>query len=170
MSEHGKQGGMPWKNAKDLYETINSIKVGDIGWKMHKFKYNGPKPTSPPCWMEETYELNVQDILKVTKHQLSTSKFDRFFHTTPFEEFDHAGNCVMSDIMSASYPEQVWLSGIVSNWCPKCDALPTDLDGPRSHQCTHEKTDFLIKNFDPGILWDEFGVQNNIVPFTHGFL
>ncbi|KAF8260235.1 hypothetical protein EI94DRAFT_1773744 [Lactarius quietus] len=28
------------------------------------------------------------------------------------------------------YPEQVWLTGIVSNWCAKCDALPTDLDGP----------------------------------------
>jgi len=45
----------------------------------------------------------------------------------------------------------------------RCDALPTDLDGPGSHCRSHEKTDFLIKNFDPGILWDNFGVRYDIV-------
>jgi hypothetical protein len=81
----------------------------------------------------------------------------------------------------ADYPEQVWLAGIVSNWCPKfvlclipllpladivpsrCDARPTNLDAPGSHRRLHEKTDFLITNFDPGILWDEFGVRHDIV-------
>lgn len=45
----------------------------------------------------------------------------------------------------------------------RCDALPDDLDGPGSHRCTHEKTDFLIKAFDPGILWDDFGIRHDIV-------
>ena len=81
----------------------------------------------------------------------------------------------------ADYPEQVWLSGIVSNWCPKyvalkltvsclptvfltrCNARPKDLDKPGSHHRTHEKTDFLIQNFDPGLLWDEFGIHSDIV-------
>ncbi|KAH9039488.1 hypothetical protein EDB83DRAFT_2507662 [Lactarius deliciosus] len=69
----------------------------------------------------------------------------------------------------ADYPEQVWLAGIVSTWCPKCDAVPTDLDGPGSHQRSHKKTDLLIKTFKPSILWDDFGVRHNIVPFTHSF-
>lgn len=72
----------------------------------------------------------------------------------------------------------------------RCDATPDDLDGPGSHRRSHEKTDFLIKTFDPGILWDEFGIRSDIVvcftqswvlkveltfsiplnqPFTHGF-
>jgi len=45
----------------------------------------------------------------------------------------------------------------------RCDAKPTDLDAPGSHQRTHKKTDFLIKNFNPGILWDEYGIQADII-------
>ena len=41
--------------------------------------------------------------------------------------------------------------------------MPDDLDGPGSHRRTHEKTDFLIKTFDPGILWDDFGIRHDIV-------
>ncbi|KAI9436783.1 hypothetical protein BJY52DRAFT_1130347 [Lactarius psammicola] len=69
----------------------------------------------------------------------------------------------------ADYPEQVWLSGIVSNWCPKCDALPANLDGPESHRRSHEKTNLLVKTFDPSVLWDDFGLRHNIVPFTCSF-
>jgi len=45
----------------------------------------------------------------------------------------------------------------------RCDALPDNLDGPGSRRRSHEKTDFLMKNFDPGILWDEYGIRNDIV-------
>ncbi|KAH9976493.1 hypothetical protein BJV74DRAFT_879576 [Russula compacta] len=265
---------VPWKNAQDLYETLDSVKAGDVNWKTFKFCYSGPKPHTPPQWMEETYDLNAQDAL---------------FEMTPYEEYDHAGHRVFSNLMSgywanqeankiatdastygamlvpvvagsnkttvsvatghqeyhpvyaspgnisntahrghgnavlpiaflpipksmchvefqkfcrqlyhlclefifsplkpymekpkiircpnrhfchtifslgpyiADYPEQVWLAGVVSHWCPKCDALPMDLDGPEN---------FLIKNFDPEILWDDFGIQHDIVPFTHAF-
>ncbi|KAF8263103.1 hypothetical protein EI94DRAFT_1773032 [Lactarius quietus] len=69
----------------------------------------------------------------------------------------------------ADYPEQVWLTGVVSKWCPKCDAQPTNLDGPESHRRSHTKTDLLIKTFSPRVLWDDFGVRHNIVPFTYSF-
>ncbi|KAG9223441.1 hypothetical protein PLEOSDRAFT_154734 [Pleurotus ostreatus PC15] len=69
----------------------------------------------------------------------------------------------------ADYPEQVWLAAIVQGWCPKCDARPEDLDAPDAHRRTHEKTDLLIESFDPGILWDDWGIRSDIVPFTHGF-
>ena len=45
----------------------------------------------------------------------------------------------------------------------RCDAQPKDLDGPGNHRRTHEKTDVLIKAFDPGILWDSYGIQHEIV-------
>ncbi|KAJ8489753.1 hypothetical protein ONZ45_g13441 [Pleurotus djamor] len=67
----------------------------------------------------------------------------------------------------ADYPEQVWLSGIVANWCPKCDAKPNHLDDPGAHLRTHEKADFLLDHFDPGIVWDEYGIRSDVVPFTH---
>ncbi len=41
--------------------------------------------------------------------------------------------------------------------------MPSDLDGPGSHRRSHEITDFLIHKFDPGILWDDYGIRNDIV-------
>jgi len=54
----------------------------------------------------------------------------------------------------------------------RCDAEPNDLDAACSHQRTHEKTDYLIKNFDPGILWDEYGIRADIVvhKISHGYI
>ncbi|KAF8802530.1 hypothetical protein BYT27DRAFT_7226421 [Phlegmacium glaucopus] len=303
-SEHGPSAsnGVPWKNADELYATIDAIHSGDIGWKTYQFQYTGPKPSTPPQWMETSYELNTRDVLAILEQQISSTEFNGQFEYTPYQEYDSEGDRVYSHLMSgywatreadtiakdqsahgsmlvpviagsdkttvsvatghqeyhpvyasagnisntarrghgnavvpvaflpipktskcqrkkpefqkfsrqlyhaclevvfsplkphmskpkivkcpdghfrraifslgpyiADYPEQVWLAGIVSNWCPKCDARPTNLDDPGSHRWLHEKTDFLIMNFDPGILWDEFGVRHDIVPFTHSF-
>ncbi|KAJ2915204.1 hypothetical protein MD484_g5208, partial [Candolleomyces efflorescens] len=69
----------------------------------------------------------------------------------------------------ADYPEQVWLSGIVQNWCPKCNAPPYDLDRTGATRRTHEKDDVLIDYWDSGTLWDRYGIRDDVVPFTHGF-
>ncbi|KAJ6628598.1 hypothetical protein B0H10DRAFT_2160856 [Mycena sp. CBHHK59/15] len=61
------------------------------------------------------------------------------------------------------YPEQVWLTGVVQNWCPKCDAHPDHLDAHGARLRTETKTDALIKCFDPGILWDDFGIHSDVV-------
>ncbi|KAI9449318.1 hypothetical protein BJY52DRAFT_1206403 [Lactarius psammicola] len=66
----------------------------------------------------------------------------------------------------ADYPEQVWLAGIVSNWC---NVTPDNLDSSTGYQWTHEKTNYLIKSFDSRALWDAFGVYEDVVPFTHSF-
>ncbi|KAJ7713519.1 hypothetical protein B0H14DRAFT_2644779 [Mycena olivaceomarginata] len=63
----------------------------------------------------------------------------------------------------ADYPEQVWLACIVQNWCPKCDAPAKDLDLPGARIQTQAKTDLLITTFDPGILWDDFGIRHDFV-------
>lgn len=69
----------------------------------------------------------------------------------------------------ADYPEQVWLAGIVQNWCPKCDAHPDFLDDADALRRSHRMTDFLITCFDPGILWDDYGIRCDVVPFTQFF-
>lgn len=68
----------------------------------------------------------------------------------------------------------------------RCDAHANRLDDPGSHRRSHDKTDFMINNFDAGLLWDEYGICTNIVvgltfpededvnwqhfePFTHSF-
>lgn len=78
----------------------------------------------------------------------------------------------------ADYPEQVYLSGVVQGWCPKsvsphccarhalmlpdrCRAYPEHLDQPGPPRF-REHTDALMETFDPGILWDVFGVNANV--------
>ncbi|KDQ55767.1 hypothetical protein JAAARDRAFT_195586 [Jaapia argillacea MUCL 33604] len=69
----------------------------------------------------------------------------------------------------ADYPEQVWLCGIVQGWCPKCNARPEDLDNGNARRRTAAKTEKYISVFDPGTLWDDFGIRADVVPFTYGF-
>ncbi|KAM6491514.1 hypothetical protein JOM56_013083 [Amanita muscaria] len=70
----------------------------------------------------------------------------------------------------ADYPEQVWLTTIVSGWCPKCDALPNQLDETKqARNHTEAITDYVIESFDPGVIWDDYGIRTDVVPFTHRF-
>ncbi|KAG6888151.1 hypothetical protein C0992_009495 [Termitomyces sp. T32_za158] len=69
----------------------------------------------------------------------------------------------------ADYPEQVWLAGIVQDWCPKCDAHPESLDAPNSLRRSHKGTEFLMSCFDPRILWSDYGIQCDVKPFTCAF-
>ncbi|KAH9012978.1 hypothetical protein EDB84DRAFT_1278416, partial [Lactarius hengduanensis] len=69
----------------------------------------------------------------------------------------------------ADYPEQVWLTGIVQDWCPKCLSRPDFLDDLSACRRTHEKTDLLINSFKPVVLWDDYGIRSDVMPFTHEF-
>ncbi|KAJ3792476.1 hypothetical protein GGU11DRAFT_819026 [Lentinula aff. detonsa] len=69
----------------------------------------------------------------------------------------------------ADYPEQVWLSCIVSGWCAKCMNQPDCLDSDENRPRTKLKTNLVINAFDPGIVWDDFGSRSDVVPFTSGF-
>ena len=67
----------------------------------------------------------------------------------------------------------------------RCEALPDHLDEAGARLRMKTKTETLIRCFDPGILWDEYGVRSDVVvcsffpskrclilcpqPFTAGF-
>jgi len=44
----------------------------------------------------------------------------------------------------------------------RCTALSTDLDGLGGRR-THKLTDELLATFDPGTLWDEYGIDDDVV-------
>ncbi|KIJ17530.1 hypothetical protein PAXINDRAFT_72399, partial [Paxillus involutus ATCC 200175] len=70
----------------------------------------------------------------------------------------------------ADYPEQVLLSCIVQGWCPICLANRKDLDGSDdAGPCTHEHSKLLMQTFASDILWKEYGLIDNILPFTASF-
>lgn len=45
----------------------------------------------------------------------------------------------------------------------RCDAKPENLDADGSKPRSHEMSDLLIKCFDPGILWSDFGIRSDVI-------
>ena len=80
----------------------------------------------------------------------------------------------------ADYPEQVYLAGVVQNWCPKyyhsslyieqvsthhifhrCTAMNTDLDGQAGRR-SHDLTAKLKEIINSKMLWEEYGIDDDI--------
>lgn len=97
-------GDTPWKNAGQLYATIDSIQHGDAPWKVHKIRYQGPIPAgTPPKWMTETYELCTRNVRTVLHNQLATADFKDKFNYSPYRQFNGEGKRVWSNLMSGEW-------------------------------------------------------------------
>ncbi|KAI6004781.1 hypothetical protein EDD15DRAFT_2384735 [Pisolithus albus] len=70
----------------------------------------------------------------------------------------------------ADYPEQALLACIVQGWCPKCTAHRTHLDhDPNAILRNHEYTQLLMDSFASHVLWQKYGIVDDILPFTASF-
>ncbi|KAF8489738.1 hypothetical protein JB92DRAFT_3085234 [Gautieria morchelliformis] len=69
----------------------------------------------------------------------------------------------------ADYPEQALLACIVQGWCAECTAPAKYLDTGHHVRRSQAHTDLLVEEFELGMLWDEYGLVGDIVPFTNGF-
>ncbi|KAH9935835.1 hypothetical protein B0H21DRAFT_699140 [Amylocystis lapponica] len=69
----------------------------------------------------------------------------------------------------ADYPEQALLACIVQGWCPKCTAKNSDLDGTQSGRRGRNHTDILVEEWTMDVLWHDYGIVGDIVPFTNDF-
>ncbi|KAI6008589.1 hypothetical protein EDC04DRAFT_2871475 [Pisolithus marmoratus] len=83
---------------------------------------------------------------------------------------DQYYRCVIYSLAAyiADYEEQVLLSGIMHNWCPKCLAYQETLDEDALWQL-HEHTELVVKELDLQTPWKVYGIDRDIVPFTSGF-
>ncbi|KAF9035748.1 hypothetical protein BDZ89DRAFT_1090916 [Hymenopellis radicata] len=66
------------------------------------------------------------------------------------------------------YPEQVLLACIVQGWCARCTAHRTNLDGAAGRR-THEHTEMAFECMSSKDLWNNYGIVDGILPFTHEF-
>ncbi|KIJ58479.1 hypothetical protein HYDPIDRAFT_171259 [Hydnomerulius pinastri MD-312] len=69
----------------------------------------------------------------------------------------------------ADYPEQVLLTCIVQGWCPRCLASRLNLDGDERIPCHHDHTKLLMEHFTSTLLWKEYEIVDDILPFTASF-
>ncbi|KIK31884.1 hypothetical protein CY34DRAFT_19472 [Suillus luteus UH-Slu-Lm8-n1] len=70
----------------------------------------------------------------------------------------------------ADYEEQVLLTSIVRRWCPRCLAPRQSLDDDALCQCeAHREALFEEDTFSSTVLWSEFGIVGEVVPFTNDF-
>ncbi|KAH9039490.1 hypothetical protein EDB83DRAFT_2318440 [Lactarius deliciosus] len=80
---------VPWKSAKEMDNTIDSI--------------SDRNQRTLPRWMQETYKLNVRNILSVFEEQLALKEFDGQFEYTPYKEYNAKGHRVYSNLMSGNW-------------------------------------------------------------------
>ncbi|RXW16757.1 hypothetical protein EST38_g9099 [Candolleomyces aberdarensis] len=105
-SDVDERNSAPWSTAEDLYAMIDSIQTGGAPFKTVYLRYNGPKPPiNPPAWMTATYELCLRDARLVLEQQLQNPEFKSQFETTPYRQFNSAGDRVYSNLMSGDW---VW--------------------------------------------------------------
>ncbi|KAE9404082.1 hypothetical protein BT96DRAFT_989584 [Gymnopus androsaceus JB14] len=66
--------------------------------------------------------------------------------------------------------EQVYVSGVVQGWCCRCNAMFSDLDGAADRR-TRELDKIVREEYggEGHTLWDNFGVDEHVTPFTEGF-
>ncbi|KAF8491609.1 hypothetical protein F5888DRAFT_1807352 [Russula emetica] len=76
----------PWKNSKELYATIDAIKL-----------------STAPKWMMQTYVLCAQDSRQVLLHQLETTQYKDKINLSPYRQFDSNHQRTWSNLMSADW-------------------------------------------------------------------
>ena len=90
VMEYGRDA--PWKDASELYATIDAIQEGDSPWKVYKIHYQGPRPPGTPLkWMMETYELCTWNSCQVLHHQLATVVFKDKINIAPYCQVNSKG-------------------------------------------------------------------------------
>ncbi|KAG1780646.1 hypothetical protein EV702DRAFT_1177861 [Suillus placidus] len=118
------------------------------------------------------------DLFRIFRHQLFHSSLSAILSSlkpvmTEYEVV-HCGDGHFRRVIYSlgpyivDYEEQLVLSCVVKHWCPKCIAVRTNLDGGGIY-CSREHTDFLINKLHADILWDEYGLIGDLVPFTNDF-
>ncbi|KAF8552429.1 hypothetical protein OG21DRAFT_1477771 [Imleria badia] len=297
LHKHGGQS--PFSGCAELYNAIDSLQVGDIGWESFGVAYSGDRTDCPAPWMDNVYDVWMRDPETAITEIVGDAQFQNLLDLAPYREYDSATNTRRwQDFMSgdwawdeadtiahdpathgalmipiilgsdkttvsvatgqhnyyplylsignlhntarrahknsvklslillatkahaatpafrkfrcqlfhhslskilerlrpymskwkllrfadgyfqrviftlgpyiADYEEQVLLSCIMRNWCPKCMSRNKDLDVDVLYRC-QEHTDLLVEDIDMGVLWDEYGIVSDLVPFTNDF-
>ena len=80
----------PFKNAKDLYDTIDATPLGDTPWQSFTLNYNSPLPESPGPngenlpWTTANYDIWFCDAHLLVQEMISNPDFANGFEYMPY--------------------------------------------------------------------------------------
>ena len=106
----------PFANHNDLYETIDSIQLGDLPWTCFTVKYNGPLPVGDvvvPTWMMTEHDVWCRDVRLLMRSQLANPDFDGEIDYTPLQIFGPTGKREWSNVMSGNWAWKQAVSDLV---------------------------------------------------------
>ena len=94
----------PFSSDTHLYDTIDSISVGDVAWESFSLQYNGRRPAeNVPAWMQVEYDVWFRDPRTLVKNLLSNPDFKSGFDYGPYQERTVDGIHQFRDFMSGNW-------------------------------------------------------------------
>lgn len=112
----------PFANHNDLYETIDSIQLGDLPWISFTVKYSGPLPAGEntvPTWMISEYEVWCRDVRLLMRAQLANPDFDKEIDYFPLQTFGPTGKREWSNVMTGNWAWKQAVSDFGNDVCCK---------------------------------------------------
>ncbi|KAG1787529.1 uncharacterized protein HD556DRAFT_1434418 [Suillus plorans] len=96
---------LPFANHRDLYQTIDSIPLGDVPWQNFAVKFCGDKlDVDIPPWMNGSYDVWFQDPCEVVRNMLANPMYADEMDYQPYCEYASATDeRQWKDFMSADW-------------------------------------------------------------------
>jgi len=102
LAVHGDE--LPFSNATDMYNTIDSTPLGDLAWESFSLQYNRTQPVeNVPSWMEAEYNIWFWDPCILVHNLLSNPDFKSDFNYASFQEHTTDGTHHFQDFMSRNW-------------------------------------------------------------------
>ena len=94
LHKHG--GRPPFSSCAELYDIIDSVQVGNIGWECFGVKYSGDQSDHPVPWMQDVYDVWMHDPDSAVLQIIGSTDYTNLMDFVPYREYDTETNMYMS--------------------------------------------------------------------------
>lgn len=97
----------PFRNSTDLYQTIDSARVGSVRWQSFEVSY--PPEAQPsggrevPSWMNASYDVWYRDVREIAKTILANPALSKTIDYGPVKVINRDGKREYCNFMSADW-------------------------------------------------------------------
>ena len=109
----------PFANAKALYDTIDSMPIGDIPWQNFTLNYHSPSPEALgpnneiPPWTTANYDIWFCNAHLLVQEMIANHDFVGEFDFVPYQEYSADGQHHFENFMSGDW---AWKQAVSYSW------------------------------------------------------